>query len=82
MNNANRVTKFHDIFDVFVTGCCDGMLNNRPIEVKSVSILNSEKVMRNLASIGSNLLLTIGYMASLQSLLWCAGHSRNRGYRT
>ena len=50
MTNADRVTKFHEIFDVFVTGCCDGMLNNRPIEVKSVSILNSEKVMRNLGS--------------------------------
>ena len=53
MNNANRVTKFHEI-DVFVTGYCDGILNNQPIEVKSVSILNSEKVMRNLASGGSN----------------------------
>jgi len=49
MNNADRVTKYHDIFDVFVVGCCDGMLNGRPVEVKSVSVLNSEKVMLNLA---------------------------------
>lgn len=49
MNNADRVTKYHDIFDIFVVGCCDGMLNGRPVEVKSVSVLNSEKVMLNLA---------------------------------
>ena len=49
MNNAKRITKFHEIFDVFVVGCCDGMLNGRPVEVKSVSVLESEKVMLNLA---------------------------------
>ena len=49
MNNADRVTKFHEIFELFVVGCCDGMLNGRPIEVKSVSSLNSENVMLSLA---------------------------------
>ena len=48
MSNAERITKFHDIFELFVVGCCDGMLNGRPIEVKSVSVLESEKVMLNL----------------------------------
>ena len=49
MNHADRVTKFHEIFGLFVVGCCDGMLNDRPIEVKSVSALNSENVMLSLA---------------------------------
>jgi len=49
MINADKVTKFHEIFEVFVVGCCDGMLNGRPIEVKSVSALNSENVMLSLA---------------------------------
>ena len=78
MNNANEVTKFHEIFDVFVTGCCDGMLNNRPIEVKSVSVLNSDNVMRNL---GSNWF----QFAAYQLAIWpvsdhcygVQGHSRN-----
>ena len=50
MSNAKKITKFHDVFEIFVVGCCDGMLNGRPIEVKSVSVLESEKVMLNLAT--------------------------------
>lgn len=46
---ANKTTKFHDIFEIFVVGCCDGMFNGHPVEVKSVSNLSPEKVLDTLS---------------------------------
>jgi hypothetical protein len=49
MTNAQRISKFHPLFQLEVVGCCDGMYEDRPIEVKSVSSLSSMNVTNTLA---------------------------------
>ena len=49
MADAQRISKFHPVFQLEVVGCCDGMYEGRPIEVKSVSSLSSMNVTNTLA---------------------------------
>ena len=49
MYDALKISKPHEVFQMDVVGCCDGMLAGQPIEVKSVSNLSSEKVLDTLS---------------------------------
>jgi len=44
MSIPQRVTKYHPHFDCDVSGRCDGMFGNRPIEVKTVASLSENYV--------------------------------------
>jgi len=48
MTTASRVSKIHPVFEVEVKGSCDGMFDERPVEVKSVSDINDYTIMKTL----------------------------------
>ena len=48
ITSASMVSKIHPVFEVEVKGCCDGMFDERPVEVKSVSDINDYTIMKTL----------------------------------
>ena len=48
MSPALQVSKMHPVFGVEVKGSCDGMIGDRPIEVKSVNSINDLSLMKTL----------------------------------